>query len=355
MIIGACGFGGTGSSIVADYLREYDFIQIAGDAEFDWVSLPDGLIDLEYHLNHSHARYVDSYKAIERYKKLCNSKTDLMQGFGIDVNDFNKSVNEFIDSITQAEWALSFDLEPCKSFLERVFRTILLYRLKFIPKWERKHQIQWEKYPYKKIKFSANPKDFDVLAKKHVMDVVSLMGVDLNRPIVFDQPFSGGNPQASFKYFEDPFAIVVDRDPRDLFIHGKVYLAGRFGFHIMPLNDVESYVAFYRGLRDNQPYKEKHERVLSLKLEDVIYRYDETTAKIREFLNLPDNPHPKSIYDPEISMGNTQLWLRYPQFEKEMRYIEQELEDYIYDFSGCPKPAPDSEMFGDIAPKPKAK
>lgn len=352
MIIGTCGFGATGSSAITDYLNEYDFIQIVGKTEFTWVSQPDGLIDLEYHLKYPHGRYADSYKAIERYFKLCEKNSYMIQRFGVNYNDYINSVNKFIGSLPIAEWTTSYSLDSCKSFFEKVYRVLLL-RSNYIVKWEKKHGVQWEKYPYKKIKYSAFPDNFDEIAKKHVMEVIGMMNVDLNRPIVFDQPFSGNNPQSCFKYFEDPYAIVVDRDPRDLFIYGRVFLAGRWGFHIMPLNDVKSFVTFYRGLRDNQPYKEKHDRVLSLKLGDLIYRYDETTAKIREFLHLPENPNPKSIFDPALSMANTQLWLRYPQFEKEVKYIEQELPDYLYDYSNCPKPGIDAQIFEDRSPKAK--
>ena len=352
MIVGACGFGATGSSAITDYLNEFDNVQIVGSTEFDWVWLPDGLIDLEYHLKHSHGRYSDSYKAIERFFQVCEKKAYTMQRFGVNSDNYMNSVNRFIESITQSEWVISYNLPPCTSLVEKIYRKLLL-KSGYITKWEASHKTQWEKYPYRKIKFSANPKNFDELAKNHVMELIGMMGVNMDRPIVFDQPFSGENPQACFKYFDDPYAIVVDRDPRDLFISGKVLFPGKYVYHIMPLNDVKAFVSFYRGLRDNQPYKEKHERVLSLQLGDMIYRYDETTAKIREFLNLPENPHPKSIFDPALSMANTQLWLRYPQFEKEAKYIEQELPEYLYDYSNCPKPSADAIIFDDRSPKAK--
>lgn len=350
MIIGACGFGGTGSSVITDYLAEFDSIQVVGPTEFDWVSHQDGLIDLEYHLKHPHGRYGDAYKAIERYQEMCRKKVHTLQKLGVSKSDFINSVNDFIDSITQAEWTIPYDPIPYSSYVDKVYR-VFLEKTNFILKWEKKHKMQWEKYPYRRIKYAGYPENFDDMARSHVMDVIGKMGVDFNKPIVFDQPFSGENPQACLKYFDDPYAIVVDKDPRDLYIWGKTFLAGRYPFHIMPLNDVKSFVAFYRGLRHNQPYKESHERVLSLKLGDLIYKYDETTKRLRDFLKLPENPHPKSIFDPSVSMANTQLWLRFPEFENDVNYIEQELQEYLYDYSGCPKPGPDSKIFEDRSPK----
>ena len=136
MIIGACGFGGTGSSSITDYLAEYDFMQVMGPTEFTWVSLPDGIIDLEYHLKHPHGRYADSYKAIERYVQRCKNEAYVIKRFGIDYNSYISSINSFIDSITQAEWTTPYDLEPCTSFFEKVYRKLLL-RSNCILKWEK--------------------------------------------------------------------------------------------------------------------------------------------------------------------------------------------------------------------------
>ena len=43
MIIGACGFGSTGSSVVTDYLREYDNITVKDDLVY--VGVQDRWID----------------------------------------------------------------------------------------------------------------------------------------------------------------------------------------------------------------------------------------------------------------------------------------------------------------------
>ena len=44
MIIGACGFGATGSSVVTDYLHEFDGIQVKDNFEFTYVSGVNGLV-----------------------------------------------------------------------------------------------------------------------------------------------------------------------------------------------------------------------------------------------------------------------------------------------------------------------
>ena len=169
------------------------------------------------------------------------------------------------------------------------------------------------------------------------------LGADFTKPIILDQPFAGNNPQACFKFYEDPYAIVVDRDPRDNFIFGNTKLIGTT--HLMPIQPVQDFVKYYRALRDNQPYKEKNDRILRVQFEDMVYHYEETTKKIRDFLNFPENPNPKSIFDPVMSMSNTQLWKRFPQFAKDIEYIEKELSEYLFDYTACPEPDLNGRMF----------
>ncbi len=346
MIIGACGFGSTGSSAVSDYLKEYGNVQVLDQIEFTWVSAVDGLIDLDYHVNHPHNRTMDSIKAIERYRTMCNRKVNKYNRAGVSPEKFIKLTDEFLNSIITTSW--DWSTHSSKGVIDRIKR-YLYARFSIVSKWEVKHGRHWEGYPLEKVYLSVMPEDFDAKAKKHVRDILLAMGADFSRPIILDQPFSGNNPQACFKFFEDPYAVVVDRDPRDNYVFAKTKLLGKM--HLMPINNVEDFVKYYRALRKGQPYTEPHERVLTMRFEDLVYHYDEATAQLREFFNLPDNPNPKSIFDPAISMPNTQVWKRFPQFAKDIEYIEKELPEYLFDFSGCPEPDPNGKMFYGKSPK----
>ena len=44
MIIGACGFGATGSSVVTDYLKEFNNVTVKDDLEFTYLTALDGLL-----------------------------------------------------------------------------------------------------------------------------------------------------------------------------------------------------------------------------------------------------------------------------------------------------------------------
>lgn len=202
------------------------------------------------------------------------------------------------------------------------------------------------------VYLSVLPDNFEEAARIHVKEFLAAFGATFDKPLILDQPFAGNNPQACFKFFEDPYAIVVDRDPRDNYVFANTRLVGKLP-HFMPTQPVDDFVKYYRALRDKQPYKEKNDRVLSIRFEDMVYNYDIATKQIQEFLNLPENPNPKSIFDPAISMPNTQIWKRFPQYAKDIEYIEKELPEYLFDFSGCPEPDPNGKMFHGKSPKNK--
>ena len=352
MIISTCSFGSTGSSVITDYLKEFNSHHVLDDAELTWISEPDGIIDLDYHLNNPHCRTADSIKAIERYKILYANKIPSFEKCGITRLVLEKSLNKFLGSIIMASWKWNTHLPKDESLWRRIIIKVLS-KTKYIHKWELRNKRQWEGFPYRDVFFSVKPKNFDIAVKNHIKDILTAFGAKENESLVFDQLFPGNDPQSCFKYFDDPYAVVVDRDPRDIYVFGKtVLLKGRAG-HLMPLNDVRDFVVYYRALRDNQPYKEKNDRILCLRFEDLVYHYDSTTKKLRDFLHLGDNPNPKSIFDPSMSMANTQVWKRFPEFKTDIEYIESELKEYLFDFNGCPEPDVNVKMFSGKSPKNK--
>lgn len=345
MVVGACGFGSTGSSVVTDYLMEYGNLSVVDSLEFTWVLGVDGLIDLEYHLNHPHARTLDSIEAIQRYRERALRSLRLYTKVGdIDEKLYRESVNNFLESITQIKWSWRTYFS-CGSWRDMFYRVVD----RVLPVYERKIGHRHNGWPYQNVAFSVLPDNFYEAAIKHVKELLGALGADFSKNVILDQPFPGNNPQSCFPFFEDPYAIVVDRDPRDNFVFANTRLLGVN--HFMPIQPVEDFVKYYRALRDKQPYKEANDRILSLNFEDMVYNYDEATSKIKKFLNLGENPNPRSIFDPSMSMANTQVWKRFPQFSNDIKFIERELPEYLFDFSDFPEPAADGKMFFGKSPK----
>ena len=67
MVIGACGYGATGSSVISDLLQEYEDVQVYDTFE-SWISYRvDGLEDLEYHLMKQYTKGESCDVAIKRF------------------------------------------------------------------------------------------------------------------------------------------------------------------------------------------------------------------------------------------------------------------------------------------------
>lgn len=341
MIIGVCGYGSSGSSAVSDYLMEFNHTCVLDKIEFTWVTCVDGLIDLEYHIMNPHGRTDDSVVAINRYIDNLNKfKRYYKINGGIDLKKFEKSIHDFIDSITDVKWYSYIENQSESNLIKKIKNVI---RSKLIPVIERKRKKQLSCFPFKEVRLSVCPKNFYEAARKHVNELLEAMGADFSKPLILDQPFSGTNPSCAFHFFDDPHAIIVDRDPRDIYVFSKTKLLGRN--HFMPNNSVYDFIKYFKAIRSKKHEQIESNRVLSIQFEEMVYDYYSATKKIRDFLGFPINPNEKSIFDPRLSINNTQVWRRYPQFKEDIEIIEKELPECLFDFSKYPEPDLSGEMF----------
>ena len=338
MVIGICGFGYTGSGAVKDYLKEFDNIKF-GKAEFNYICDTDGLVDLGQHITSPFNRTGVIYP-IERYIQLYRRyQSGFCKLYGVSKKDYFKSLDEFLNSITTVEW---YDYVRTGNYLRDKFVNDF-FAIRLIPHLEMTLKRRVNMYPMKKVKLSGPCVDFYTAAKKHVDQLLKFMDLDPDTNIVLDQAFSANNPAVCFPFFDHVKAIVVDKDPRDLYVFSKEMLAG-YG-HFMPISTVEDFVNYYKSIREKQPYKAPNDNVLVINFEDLIYKYDETTDRINDFLGLDKPKELRRYFDPDVSVGNTQLFDRYTKYKEDISYIEANLKDYLYDFGRCKKVNVNTKMF----------
>ena len=354
MIIGTCGFCSTGSSAVSDYLKEFDENQVLDGFEFTIPYLPDGLEDLEYNLTSHICRDDCSSIAIPRFRRFMQKyEFHLNRLYSLSPEKLHEITERLIEQLVQFKWhslrRSDVLLYPTKFY--RLFGWRIM-RGKVIPWLNKRKGHCVDIYPYRDIEVSINPSNFESAAKEFLKEILEGMGADFSKNIVLDQPFIGEDPVRSFHFFENPKAIIVDRDPRDNYLFTKKMLY-KYS-NIMPVDTVQNFVTYYKLLREGRPYKTPNKDVLCMHFEEMVYDYDKATAKIREFCGLGENPHPLSIFDPKISMPNTQLYLRYPEYADDIKYIEDNLPDYLFDFSPYPKPDTNGKMFQGRSPLNKS-
>lgn len=342
--IGSCGFCSTGSSAVTDILKEYNSNTVLDDLEFTLAWCVDGLEDLRYHMFEGCCRDVSSRVAIERFNQRFISKA--FESFQILTNgQFEKLIKQYIDDITQVKWIGS--LHPMLS--NKIRRHVNNYAHKIkafetLSKYEKKKGQYISVYPLAEIRMSIRPECYIERSKELVQDVLNALGAVPGTNTVLDQPFPGNNPQMFFKYFNNPKAIVVDRDPRDHYLFARNFLYKK-GHRQIPAYNVKDYVTFYRNERENQPYLENRDDILRINFEDTIYNHEDARAKILHFCDVDPSTRNKHIFEPEKSIHNTQLFKRYPEYKTDIEYIMKELSEYLYPFDDFGEINTEGEMF----------
>lgn len=330
MIIGVCSYGNTGSGAVFDLLKEYDDFELlakeGADFEFKFTYMPDGLEDLEFHLCQSPNRWMSGDLALKRFK-------DVMEFYGKPYslisrktkNKYYSLTNDFFNEIVQVKWVGRRLFE----YMHRGELGIFSYRVRMKLQsllFSRFHK-EVRTFPSAEMYFSYNPDNFLPAAPKYIAALIDAMRKSEKEKIVLDQPFSGDYPEKSFKYYENPYAIVVDRDPRDLYITAKYIYPNQDSW--IPTQSVDGYITYYKQMRAFS--NAENDRILRLVFEDLVYEYEKTCKKIEGFLKATSKPN-KKYFNPDISIQNTQIYKLYPQENENIQKIERELDKWLYPF-----------------------
>lgn len=344
MIIGACGFCATGSSAVCDYLREFDENQVLDEMEFTIPYLPDGLEDLEYHLTQHACRDDASSIAIPRFRRFMRNYEGYLKAYGISKAEQKEIIDIFLERLIQFTWrsVRRSDRLLFPNLFYRYFAWSII-KNRVIPFINKRLGHCVHMFPYRDIDVSINPECFTEDARFFILTILKKMGADFSKNIVLDQPFIGENPSRSFHFFENPKAIVVDRDPRDNYLFMRTYMYKRS--NMMPADTVQNFVKYFKLLRREKSYLSENDNVLNIKFESLIYEYENTTKLIRNFCFLPENEKAQTFFKPSLSIQNTQLFRRFPEYGDDIKYIEDNLTDYLYDFDKFPSPIFNNKMF----------
>lgn len=321
MIVGVCGFGYSGSGALIDLLKEYEETQVIDDFEFYITYLPDGLYDLYSHLCLSYSRFFDGDVAVKRFLSLTKKMGKKRQYKRIFKNNFEKFSKEYVMDLIDAKWKgfWAYDWYHAGFIFRNLFfrlgiRINNIFNKKIF------------KYPYY-MYLAVEPKNFFYATKEYVKKLLSCLDVDCNKTVVLNQCYPANDPQKCFMFFDSPKAIVVTRDPRDTYVLAKRVVGDDAAW--IPTDDVNNFISFYRS-----QYKKivENDDVFVVRFEDLIYRYEEIKTQIEQFLNIKLHKTPKTYFDPNISINNTQLFKRFQEYQDDICVIESELKEFLYNF-----------------------
>jgi hypothetical protein len=341
-IIDVSGYGHSGKTAVTALLSEIDgFYCHDSSFEFNLLRLPDGLIDLKRNLIDNWS-LVKSDLAIKRFKKLCRK----LNYNGIhELSSFDDSSKKYIDSLVFSSMEINWydDLynhrrNNIKDFLRKVLvKTNLLdfYR-KF-----RKPITTLEK----DLVLLVNQKSFIHLTKSFLIDILS----NNNDVIVTNNAFAPFNPSENFIFFDNCYSVVVDRDPRDIYlssfpseslfspefeknntVYSESFLYGQKQDFLL-VDDIDKFIWRQKIIRENTKLNLDEGKIIRIHYEDLIFNYEKTLKILFEKLNIKSKNHINKLlnFDPKISKSNVELWKKCKS-NLEIQKIEKELGKYLY-------------------------
>lgn len=332
-VITCASYHGTGSSAITNFFSEFSNCTSIGEFEVRFIHDPDGIRDLEYNLIENNNRLNTGY-AIKRYIKNIKYlngnflKKRYRKYWGSRFLELsNNYISDITELISNSSW--KYD-EKDRGAIFDIFSTIYrkLFQL-FNPEFEKSILDFFNEKSY----YSAIDKEqFYFHTKKYINSVLSYLNKDNTEYLMMDQLVPPSNISQYLDYFYDIKIVVVDRDPRDLFI----LVTECWKSSIVPHKSVEDFCKWYEITRRHRKNEGNFnsDNVLFIQFEDLIYKYEETTKKLMNFVGIDPKDHtmPKSYLNPTVSIKNTNLKHKYPKYKMEIEYIENYLQEFLYNF-----------------------
>ena len=331
------GYMGSGSSAVTDLLSELNGIAVPnGDFEYVFLHTPDGVFDLEDKLLLGN-NALRSDEAIHRFLRCME---DLYDKKHYGVGGYDKKISpQFIDYVRN----FINHINPIKlddkvgSWYYTENPTRAMVCLRFLRKGI--YLLSGKKIDlpspvrYKGM-ILAFPKadEFYKAAHEFLYSVMEKLRGN-NESVVLDQLLLPHNLYRIPRYFDnDAAVIVVDRDPRDVFISNK-YFWSKKRLQVPYPTQVDDFCYVYDRIRDiSGDMSDKS--IIRIHFEDLIYNYEDTIKGLFNKLGLSEDQHvnKKKIFKPEVSIVNTNLANGNEQYKEEAEIIKEKLSKYIYDF-----------------------
>ena len=326
--ISCVGYHATGSGAVDDFLREFDNIQTAEyGIECRFLQDPDGISDLEHQLIENYHR-LNSGFALKRF--LIFAKSEERTYRHIFGNQWIPWAQSYVEALSKFQYTGYWHgdirlVSPPSLFVYKARKAVNL----LLPKGLKKNKYYSYFPKLKTFCVDISEEEFLRITRAKCEELCEILNRENREYVVLDQAVSPQNINRYLRYISDLQVIVVDRDPRDVYINDIV----RNGDFVLP-KDVRQFCTVYRLSRKTLDGKEDSRKVLRMNFEDMVYRYDATARRIMEFLGLNQKNHKYAgqYFKPEFSVQNTRQWERYPQLKEQIDIIEHMLPDMLYRF-----------------------
>ena len=309
--IAVSGFGWSGASAFVDLLKEFNGIggietnqvrKWSGGIEFRMPKDPHGLIDLESALidNWEFIRHDIAIKDFRNYVAMLSRDTGLLKKNGKALSrklfvDLIGETNVFLEKIT--DFTYSGNTHVHRYYLSNIMSIAAKIKSKF----NIVNSNQMTMARPDQEKFIKEVRNYT----RNIFNNFSVKN-ELNS-IVLYQSIPPTNFIKSMRYFDPIKLIIVDRDPRDVYVdlvNSKVLI----GADVSDKKEfVDKYILWHKITRSNSDAH--HENVLRLTFEELVNDYNDTVDKVVDFTDInTTHSRKKSIFDPSNSSRNIGKW-----------------------------------------------
>lgn len=341
--IAVTGYFGTGSSAVIDLLREYKCVRLVPEIgrayEHEIFYYPGGLFDLcslltngntpqgsdiyiNNFINTMHRLNDYDYGWYGSYQKLFGNKVmQIADKFVATISERREGTNSYHTIKTRMSLVKAV-LQLAAHIVYK--RKIAQYGVKYI----KDNNPVYFAMPSEEELYKA--------AQEFTSSYFNLFAVD-GTISIYDHLIWPQQINAQQRCFTDNLKIiVVNRDPRDVFLSSKyVWCKPQTGgSSIGKPHFGDDPLKFSAEWKKTVVTDNSNPNALLINFEDLIYQYEKTVKEIENFVGLSSQEHisPKTKFDPEKSIENTQVFNANNLWKSESRIIADELPEYIYNF-----------------------
>ena len=329
MVIDLSGYSFSGKSAVYDLLTEFDgFFSHSKEFEFELMRVQGGILDLKNALvdNWSPIRSSEAirnfYRLIKRIGGFGNTRSRLAgagSNYDLIFPGFTYKSNQYIDSLVSASWQCDwpFPLYSCD------IASLLLKKSKKKLGFNSK-EILYLSRPTKELFISST--------KSYLNGLFSEVIDGGHKCLVVNNAFEPFDPDKSLELFDSAKSIIVDRDPRDIYlsalnagsIHGLEVGLAVTGKTVS--NFIDRFKVYHSNPITSSP------NILRLTFESIVLDYEAQVNRIRSFLGETSGSyrHKGSTFNPIQSAKNVGIWksLNDDALIRDIKIIERELPQY---------------------------
>lgn len=323
-VIGVVGYGNSGASAVMDLLMGSNELQVS-KGEWQILHQVDGILDLKHYLVECRDK-IASNTALSRFEQSLHDFRALQIRKSVR-KEYIRLSEKYIEDLMLCRWKgySAFDGNNIQGIEKNIIGRKIVRLLKELAKLVKIDFIS----PFsKERRFSIlDAEQFKLITANYFDSIFAAHGYNTEKPLVLEQFFVFSNPTAGNEFFKNTKVILVERDPRDVYASSKFAAKyGDFNIRFFPTEKVEDFVKYYKGLHIGV---KPTSNVMIVNFENLIYEYESEVERICDFIGLTNKDGLDAYFHPDISINNTKFYKKFPSIKKDIKYIEDELYEYI--------------------------